>query len=148
MWQRWGCARNMLMSFGITGTSCRSWIFIWVSLFLRSSHQQMESFPKCVAAAVGSLVCLDLCHCRTCKGVWVFAPLSYFVLPASLCPLPLPPYHNPVMFSHAWLKVTSPPEAFMAKDGRAKCWEHAGFLWEPNSPTRPPGPWGSGCVWE
>lgn len=54
------------------------------------------------------------------------------------------------MFGHAWLKVTSPPEAFMAKDGRAKCWEHAGFLGEPNLLTWPPSPWGSGCVreWE
>lgn len=62
---------------------------------------------------------LALCRCRTGKRAWAFHPrfvvFSLLSLPAS-APLPPPLYHSPVTFSHAWLKVTSPLEAFMAED--------------------------------
>lgn len=69
---------------------------------------------------VGTPVCLTLCHCRACGGDGASTLLVYFVfflmsLPAS-SPLPPPPQHSPVMFGRAWLKMTSPPEVFMAED--------------------------------
>lgn len=69
---------------------------------------------------VGTPVHLTLCHCRACGGDGAFTLLVYFVsfllsLPAS-SPLPPSPQHSPVMFGHAWLKMTGPPEVFMAED--------------------------------
>lgn len=83
--------RNVLMSLGITGASCRSQFFL----------------------AVGAPY-LPSCCCRTCEGDGaltlpdVFCALS--LVPGNLLPLLPPPQHCSVMFGCASLKMTAPDE--------------------------------------
>lgn len=93
-------------------------LFLGFIVFLQHPSTNEKFSQMCCSCSWFS--CLTLCHCRTQKRAWAFTPLLFFVfsLLSSPASVPLLPslYHNPVMFSHAWLKVTSPLEAFMAKD--------------------------------
>lgn len=69
---------------------------------------------------VGTPVHLALCHYRACGKVQAFTLLVYFVpfllFPEASSLLPPPPQHSLVIFGCAWLKMTSPPEMFVAEE--------------------------------